>query len=166
LTLIRHAKSSWDDARLADYDRPLSKRGVRDLPVIGQALAARSPAPDLVVSSPACRACETAVAVAEAFGLDPAHIVTHDRVYDAELDDLLAVIRGLDSSRSNVFLVGHNPGLFDLTEALTGRRLPKLATCGVVMMKMPLRDWSEVRPGCAELVDHFAPKDLEEAVLA
>ena len=90
LTLVRHAKSSWDDTELADFDRPLNRRGERDAPEMARRLAATGDPPDRIVSSPALRALQTARVLAPALGIDPASLVTESRVYEASYSRLVA----------------------------------------------------------------------------
>ena len=119
LILLRHAKSSWDSPAARDFDRPLAPRGERDAPKMGKAFRATGLALDLVVSSPAARAKQTAALFLEAVRHDgkPEY---DERIYDATARDLLAVVTGLASRAENVLLVGHNPGFEDLLGLLCG----------------------------------------------
>lgn len=119
LLLLRHAKSSWDDAAAGDFDRPLASRGERDAPRMGKALRAAGVAPDLVVSSPAKRAQQTAALFLEAARFE-GKLETDERIYEASARDLLAVVNGLPSKVETALLVGHNPGFEDLLGLLCG----------------------------------------------
>ncbi len=159
LLLVRHAKSSWDDADLADHDRPLNKRGTRDAAAMAQRVAHRPDRPELIVTSPALRARRTAEAVAAALGLQPESLVVDPRVYDAAATALLEVIRSLDDHHARVMIVGHHPGITDIVNALTGASIEKMPTCGVATVRLNNRSWAESREGGAALLEHDAPKN-------
>jgi phosphohistidine phosphatase SixA len=95
LTLVRHAKSSWKDPELTDFDRPLSKRGKRDAPLMGERLAGRDSRPELILSSPAKRARKTAKLMARKLELAADRLILEAEIYEAEPEALLKVIRGL-----------------------------------------------------------------------
>src|SRR5262245_44557478 len=114
LFLIRHAKSSWAEPGLSDRERPLNDRGRRDAPKMGKRLAKRDAVPDLILSSPAVRALETAEIIAEKLDYRRKDIVVVDRLYGVAADDLLALIQKLDDKLQRVMLFGHNPGLTEL----------------------------------------------------
>lgn len=158
LILIRHAKSSWKDATLADRERPLNRRGERDAPEMGRRLAARGDTPDLIVSSPAARALATATKIAAAVGYPLTKIVEDERIYGAAPSDLLEVIRSLDDAAERVFLVGHNPGLTDLVNGLSEDRIDNVPTGGVVEFRVAARRWADFGPGSVERLRFDYPK--------
>jgi phosphohistidine phosphatase len=129
--LIRHAKSSWADPGLADFDRPLNKRGKRDAPEMGRRLAARRIIPQLIVSSPAKRAKMTAVDIADAVGYR-GEIRFDEKLYLGALTYHLQFIAGVLSQIDSLFLVGHNNTITELAEHLTGKTLTNVPTCGIV----------------------------------
>src|SRR5262245_28346150 len=128
LLLLRHAKSSWDDSSLRDFDRPLSARGERDAPRIGKALRKQGAIPDLIISSPAARAKATIKAATKAARLDVAPQFD-EAIYGASSAELMRAIRRLSDTAHCVMLVGHNPGFEDLLARLTGshERMPTAA---------------------------------------
>lgn len=142
LTIIRHAKSSWDDPNQRDFDRPLNSRGLQAAPLMGRELKARGFAPDLIVSSPAIRALSTAKIIAELLGYSEARIETDRAIYEATVPELLAVVRALPPAHNHVMLFGHNPGFQELAIHLTNKPLPKMPTCGVVDLDYP-GQWAE-----------------------
>jgi phosphohistidine phosphatase len=158
LVLIRHAKSSWKDASLADRDRPLNKRGKRDAPEMGRRLAARGGAPDLIVSSPATRALATARVIAEAVGYPVDGIREDERIYMASPAELLEAIRGLDDGHERVFLFGHNPGLTELVNELSEPALDNVPTCGVVELRLAADRWADLSPDKVQRADFDTPK--------
>jgi phosphohistidine phosphatase len=157
LFLVRHGKSSWDDPRLADFDRPLQGRGTRDARIMARVLAEHIPAGCILVSSPARRALDTAAILAD--GLDIAVDAIHrdERIYDADVDNLLTVIHSWNSAWERVVMVGHNPGFLALARTLSGNDLDTLPTCGQV--HLTLAQWRSAAPGAAQLVDHDRPKN-------
>ncbi len=158
LTLLRHAKSSWDHPELADIDRPLNKRGKRDAPIMGERLARAGISPELILTSPARRARKTASRVARALGYPADRIVVDPRIYAAAPAELMALIRGLDDRWSDVMLVGHNPTLTELANELTAADIDNVPTAGVVRIRFPVPSWSDIRPGAGELTLFDYPK--------
>ena len=144
LILVRHAKSSWKDSALDDRERPLNKRGERDAPVMGTRLARRKDRPDLIVSSPAVRALETARIIAKKLGYVRRSIVVEERLYGASVVELLDVIRNADESVATLMLFGHNPGLTELANHIGPRPIANLPTCGVLHLKFETDVWSVV----------------------
>lgn len=160
LILIRHAKSSWKDASLADRDRPLNRRGERDAPEMGRRLAARGGPPDLMVSSPTVRALTTARVIAEAIGCPLGRIVEDENLYGADRSELLAAIRSLDDRFDRIFLFGHNPGLTDLVNALSEEPVDNVPTCGVVEFRLDSDRWADVGPDTVQRIDFDYPKRI------
>ena len=142
--LVRHAKSSWRDPTLDDRERPLNKRGERDAPEMGARLARRKDRPDLIVSSPAVRALETARIVARKLDYPRKDITVKERLYGAGIVELLDVIRHADESVATLMLFGHNPGLTELANHLGPREIPNLPTCGVLHLRFETDTWSVV----------------------
>ena len=99
LVLIRHAKSSWKNPGLRDFDRPLNKRGKADAPEMGRRLALRSLMPDRLLSSPAKRAIRTAEIIAGAIGFPAGRISRMDRLYGAGVAELIGILQGLGRCR-------------------------------------------------------------------
>ena len=158
LTLIRHAKSSWSEAGLADFDRPLNERGQRDAPRMGKRLRKHGLSPDLMVSSPAKRALTTAQTIAQAIAYPNDTIYKLDAIYEASLATLLNVVRQLDDSHSDVVLFGHNPGITVLANFLAGAHIDNVPTCGVVTIELAVDSWSNVERDCGQLLNFDYPK--------
>ena len=144
LILVRHAKSRWKDATLDDRERPLNKRGEGDAPEMGARLARRKDRPDLIVSSPAVRALQTARIIAKKLGYPRKDIAVEERLYGAGIVELLDVIRNADESAATLMLFGHNPGLTELANHLGPREIPNLPTCGVLHLRFETDTWSVV----------------------
>ena len=139
LILVRHAKSSWEDPALSDHERPLNKRGKRNAPEMGERLARSGYDPDLIVSSSAVRALDTARSVAGKLGYPREHIAVKERLFHAGVSELLQVIRGVDDSVDSLMLFGHNPGLTDLANHLGPKEILNMPTCAVLHLQVPGR---------------------------
>jgi phosphohistidine phosphatase len=162
LYLLRHAKSSWDDADVDDFRRPLNDRGKQDAPRIGQRLRERGLRPALIRSSPADRAITTAKIVAHELGYPAKNIALDATLYLAEVKTLLAIVRGTPGACSSLMVVGHNPGLTHFANALTANPIDNLPTSGVVGISLNIAHWHDVRPTCGTLDFFEYPKALRE----
>ncbi len=165
LLILRHAKSDWDSSATTDYDRPLTRRGKHDAPKVGAWLYREGLVPDYVVSSPAERARQTAVKVCKGLEIGKGRIVWDPEVYEANLEDLLAVLARCPADASTVLLIGHNPGLEYLVRHLCGEDLESpadgklLPTAALVRLEMP-ESWDNLERGCAALVAITRPRGL------
>jgi phosphohistidine phosphatase len=159
LILLRHAKSSWDDAGLKDFDRPLNKRGLEAAPLVGNAMRKRKLQPDLIISSPAVRAKETTQLVRDAAGLTP-KVNYDERIYEASPQRLLEIVSGIDDSVGIAMMVGHNPGFEELLAVLTGetKRMP---TAALALIDLNIDKWGEVSSETGTLKELIKPKDLK-----
>lgn len=168
LTLLRHAKSDWSDETLADFDRPLKDRGRRDAPLMGHYFAQLDLLPELIVSSSARRARQTADLFAEAAGLRGV-VRWEDALYMATGQEILSVVAGLPDDVAHAMVVGHNPGLEEATSLLIGASAAgetlgvRLPTCAAAHLVLLVDSWSEVRPGCGQLQWLVTPKLLPKA---
>lgn len=160
LLLMRHAKSSWDDASLRDFDRPLAERGRRDAPRMAQALVALDSAPDFIVSSPAARAKETVEAVIGEAGLS-APLTFDEGIYDASSAALMRIVRRLPDEPRRVLLVGHNPGFEDLLTRLTGER-GRMPTAALAAIEFQVDRWEDIEDGQGKLVWLLTPRQLRK----
>lgn len=160
LLLLRHAKSSWKDLSLPDFERPLNGRGLKAAPLIGKFLRKQKLRLNLVLSSPAERARQTVRLALEAARI-AAEQRYDERIYEASAARLLEVISQIEDSAKVVLLVGHNPGLEELLELLTGevRRMP---TGALARIKLDLNKWSEARERTGHLEWLVKPKELAE----
>lgn len=158
LVLLRHGKSSWDDARLDDFERPLAPRGLRNVPEMGRRLARREVVPDLVVSSPAVRALATARGVAREVGYREDRIREAPELYLASPDEILAVIRSTPAGVGTLMVVGHNPGLTELANRLDDIRLDNMPTAAMLCVEFNATAWADIRPAEAELCWFDYPK--------
>ena len=159
--LIRHAKSSWDNPGLRDFDRPLNKRGFRDAPFMAKHLSEQSPAPDKLVSSPAKRAFTTATYFAEAHGLTAQDIHQEPGIYEAYAQELLFIIQRLQPEWDTVYLFGHNPGFTNLANQFAVDFIPNIPTCGIAHISGPIKDWKDFQKGKAKLRNFYYPKQFQ-----
>lgn len=159
LTLIRHAKSSWSDAALSDFERPLNTRGQRDAPIMAERFKALRRQPDRLISSPALRAISTAKLFARELGFDAQDIELRPRIYDASLATLIEVARQIAPDLRHALLFGHNPGFSDLARWLATCPFEEMPTCAIAHLELQIGAWSELGPGCGKLVNYLYPKD-------
>ncbi|MBL7985285.1 MAG: histidine phosphatase family protein [Flavobacteriales bacterium] len=157
LYITRHAKSSWDDPRIDDFDRVLNERGLRDSPFMAKTFGARADGVDLLVSSPAVRAKTTATFFHDMSGLELPPIQEIPAIYLASLHTLLSVVNRLPDSAARIMLFGHNPGLSELTAYLTNSAIGELPTCATVRIDLPVDHWSEVSGGLGDLIWYDYP---------
>lgn len=160
LFLLRHAKSSWDDARLDDHERPLNKRGRKTAPRMGRLLRDEGLSPDAVLSSGAVRAIATARAVCEALGYEGV-IDRREELYLAAPGAYLRALEQLPDETERPLVVGHNPGLEDLLEALCGRS-ERMPTAALAVVELPIERWRDLElDGRARCRRVWRPKELD-----
>lgn len=144
LCLIRHAKSSWDNASMQDHDRPLDARGESDAIKMGDILLEKNLHPDAILTSDALRALATAQLIAKQLSFPEDKITQDPAIYDAGVEDLLAILQKLPAKYAMVILVGHNPGLTWLANYLADDHLINLPTCGVYCVGFEAENWSDI----------------------
>ena len=143
LLLVRHAKSSWDNADGGDIRRPLSDRGKRDAPAMAKRLVKAGVTIDRFVSSPAKRALQTAQAFNEVFGGKDKNIRIAEELYHASSPAFKETVAGLDNGDRSVALFSHNPGITEFVNMLTSTRVDNMPTCSVFAVKSSAENWSE-----------------------
>ena len=168
LYLYRHAKSSWKDPTLADFERPLNGRGRRAAKSMAVYMAKHRLVPDIIVCSSARRTRETLGMVRDALGGDiPTRV--DDALYMASAADLLRQVHHLDDGLASAMIIGHNPGLQDLALRLTGGGKPeprnrmrsKFPTAALAVLICPGRHWRAMKPDGATLKTFVCPRDLD-----
>ena len=157
LFLVRHAKSSRDDPTLADKERPLNDRGLRDAPKMGEQLAKQGVKPDLIVSSPALRARATAEIIAKKLDYNRKDIVVDERLYAAAPDELLKVIQELGDKPKRVMLFGHNPELTELAHRLSSK-IVDMPTCAVAEFSFDTKSWTNIGKQAPTTVTLHCPR--------
>jgi len=158
LYILRHAKSSWDDASLADFDRPLNERGLETAPFMGSFMAENGYRPELIVSSPAKRAAETAQLVREGLAED-IPIEFNEQIYEASPARLLSVIAGLPDRLDSAMLVGHNPGIEGVIHGLTAEAV-EMPTAALAVIEFQIDSWLEAGDTKGKLAFSARPKEL------
>jgi len=171
LTLLRHAKSAWDDPVKRDFDRPLNGRGRRAANRMGRYMRDEGLAFDHVVASPALRVSQTIDGVEDGYGraLSPDY---DRRIYMASAATLLDLVQGLDDTWDRVLLVGHNPGLEDLVLMLVpqteiGLRDEveiKYPTATLAELRFEAKHWSDVDERTAKIVRFMRPRELDPSL--
>lgn len=160
LYLVRHAKSDWNHPGLDDFDRPLSKRGMRDAPKMGEYLVEQRISPQIIVSSPARRAHETAISLAAPMQIPPSDFVKDNRIYAAAASTLIAIIHEWDNTWEHVMMVGHNPGMADIAAVLTGENVGHIPTCTVMGLNLDVASWDDVAQSCGTQWLKIVPKAI------
>jgi len=155
LLVLRHAKSSWDDD-LPDIERPLKKRGVRAAKFMGNFISDAGLAPDAIVSSPAERALSTAQLLGSQLGID--QIFQNDSIYHGGCSALVEVVGALDNAWRTVLLVGHNPGMEELVDRLSGQRDTIMKTASLAVLRTDADAWAEAAH--FDLAALYHPREL------
>ncbi|MGI8469624.1 MAG: SixA phosphatase family protein [Pyrinomonadaceae bacterium] len=158
LLLLRHAKSSWEKSDLADFDRPLNSRGLAAAPLAGNIIYDRHLQLDLILSSPAKRAKQTAVLVKET-GQITVKIQYEEKIYEASPLSLLSILAEQSDKNESILLVGHNPGLEGLIKVLTGKTAT-VQTATLAKINLKIENWQGISPNCGEL--EFVARAEEE----
>ncbi|CUS43693.1 MAG: histidine phosphatase family protein [Pseudomonadota bacterium] len=172
LTLLRHAKSGWDDPVLRDFDRPLNGKGKRAAQLVGRNWRTMGLKFDQVVASPAVRVMETIEQVATGYGaaLAPAW---DRRIYLASATTLLDVIHELPEGADDALLIGHNPGLEDLVlllvpdsdeQPLRDDVETKFPTASTAQLRFAVESWRDIAAGGASLALFVRPRDLDPSL--
>ncbi len=163
--LVRHAKSSWKDPSLPDRDRPLKKRGARDLELLRPALTAQEHRPERVFSSDARRAADTATTLAGFYGLKKSRVTFSHELYAASPGEILDFIRNRDAKLRSIMVVGHNPGISEAADLL-GVEPPEawLPTSAVVCFGFAADRWARLRENTGDLEFYEYPKKYKEEI--
>lgn len=165
LWLLRHAKSSWDEAGLADHDRPLAPRGERDADRMGAFLARQRIRPALVLCSSGLRARQTLARVLPSLG-DRLDIRIEPDVYTFDPAPLLERLRAVPHGVPSVMLIGHNPALQELALTIAdrgdglGQMTTKFPTCALAEIELSVDSWLDVAPGTGSLLRVTVPRRL------
>ena len=158
LYVLRHAKSKWGPEYATDLERPLAKRGKRDAVTMGALLLERGLAPDLIISSPAQRARQTARRLAKAMEQRRGDIVYHDGLYFEGARGVLAAVQDAAGEEDRVMVVGHNPTLEELVAHLA-RSYARLPTATVAIIDLDITSWSELGESTGRLRAVLSPKE-------
>jgi len=161
LLLLRHAKSAARDSDIDDHERPLNKRGKREAPKMGRLVRDEHLMPDLIVSSSAKRCRKTADRVIESSGYRGETRFSSD-LYEANAERLRQFLNSINVGVERLLLVGHNPGLEELLENLTGNYTP-LSTGALAYLELPIEAWRDMTPETrGTLKSTWQPQELED----
>lgn len=161
LIIVRHAKSSWDDPELSDFNRPLNERGQLDAPRMAKRFKEKEITANAMISSPAVRALTTCRVFAGILGFAEERIQQSKELYHAGDEMILKVVRGLkDQPTENevVMIFGHNPGLTEFVNNLVNEDFDNIPTTGVVCCNLNVKRWKDVKWGCGVMEFFDWPK--------
>jgi phosphohistidine phosphatase len=159
LLLVRHAKSSWDNFSVHDFDRPLNDRGKRDAPLMAARIH-KNLQLDAIISSPAKRAVTTAGFFAEEFHIRKNKIFKIDDLYDASIHNFFEAVENIQGDFKNVALFSHNPGITAFVNRLTNTRIDDMPTCAIFALHVYLDKWINFRDAKKEFWFFDFPKNF------
>ncbi len=166
LYIIRHAKSSWEDPDLNDFDRPLNDRGKRDAPRMAKRLKEKRLTPDIVLTSPARRAKDTCHIICAILGFSQTKIREMPALYHASDEQILKLIRSvkerMGDEEENLLLVGHNPGLTEFVNQLANKSIDNIPTTGIACILLKQSKWKDVTWGSGQLISFDFPKNKKD----
>jgi len=160
LFIIRHAKSSWKDSSLDDFERPLNKRGRLNAPFMGSKLKEKNVVPDIIISSPAKRAKSTAEIIAKQVKYSKEILYKKD-IYEVGESAIKKILKKLDNKISTLFIFGHNPDLEILVENYVSFD-ENIPTCGIVEIEFDCKRWRDISSKNAKLISFDYPKRYKE----
>jgi len=152
--IVRHAKSSWTDFGLSDFERPLDTRGLRDAPLMAERLKGMGYSPQILCSSNAVRAIETAQYFSK---LNNITLDFFPNLYHGLPEDYIEVMSGLDESISSAAFFGHNPGITFVANLIKPGCTDNIPTCGIIVASFPVGKWSEANWKNMTLVELLYP---------
>ncbi|MBA0050516.1 histidine phosphatase family protein [Streptomyces sp. AJS327] len=161
LVFLRHAKADWP--QVPDHERPLAERGRKDAPVAGEWLAAQGIDPQLALCSTAARTRETWKLAAPKLPRRP-RTVYEERLYDAPAGQVIEVLNDLPDEVREVLVIGHNPGMQNVSEVLSGsadeeagaRMALGFPTSAVAVVSYT-GAWKSLGPGAGALTTFWTP---------
>lgn len=160
LIIVRHGKSSWAYPDLEDFYRPLKPRGINDAFAIGEELLEKDIFPDLILSSPAIRAMNTAIIIARKLDFPLQRIRANEGIYEASTYELLKLISNVEDNIETLMIFGHNPSFTSLINQLQEESLYNLPTCGVFAIELPISSWAEVTKAKGNKLFSLFPKEV------
>lgn len=162
LTVIRHAKSSRENPELDDLVRPLNERGRQSVKIIGNYLREHKIKPDLVITSPATRALQTAIGISDILNYPKEALYIKQEIYFGTSSAILSVLENINDNFNDVFLFGHEPVLSSLIEILTGKNLDKFPTCAVCRIYLDIKKWKDIKLKNGKCEFYVNPEILKE----
>lgn len=162
LLIMRHAKSSWENSDYSDFEQPLNEFGLKAAPFMGNIIYKNGLQPDLIISSPAKRAKQTAVLI-KAVAEIKANIEYREELYGARASAFLDVTSDIKETHESVLIIGHNPELERFIHLLTSEQ-QSMPTASFAIIKLNIEKWSEMTANCGQLELVVRPRDLMERV--
>ncbi len=161
LYLLRHAKSSWKNPELLDFERPLNRRGKKDAPAMGKFLKSQKIEIEMLVCSPAKRTRKTAKKVAKEIAYPKQQILYKKEIYEANVADLFGIVQETPNEISSLMLVGHNPSLNDFANLLLSENpIENIPTAGIVAISFAVNSWQEIEENTGKLLFFEYPQKL------
>ncbi len=159
LLLVRHAKSSWDNLTLTDFDRPLNGRGKEDAPQMAKRIRDKKIKIDLFVSSPAKRAKKTANIFMDIYDENTKNLLLIPSLYEASVLNFYNAIEIIDDKYNSIALFSHNPGITEFANSLTDYKIDNMPTCGVFAASIQIKKWNEFKNADREMLFFDFPKN-------
>jgi len=159
LYIIRHAKSSWSFNQLDDFNRPLGKRGRKDVLEMGKHVASKHTCPNQFITSSASRAFYTALHYADSWGFPEQEISIEPALYHADEDEIIELIKN-DAREDKLAIFGHNPGFTGLANLLTGKYIDNIPTCAVYVIEFDIREWDDIENVKGKQIAFYKPKNI------
>jgi phosphohistidine phosphatase len=158
LLLVRHAKSSWDNSQLPDFERPLNDRGKTDAPLMAKRIKDEKIKIDRFVSSPAKRAKKTASFFMDEYDVKEKNLVLLPSLYEASVNNFYDAVEGMNDKDDTVALFSHNPGITDFVNRLSDKQIDNMPTCGVFALSIKTKKWKDFRKAEKEFLFFDYPK--------
>jgi phosphohistidine phosphatase len=159
--LIRHAKSSWGDPGITDFERPLNERGKKDAPIMARRIKDRHINIDAFISSPAKRAKKTARIFAEVFKLEEDKIDYRSALYHADAETFYTIIESVENKWDTIALFSHNPGITYFVNELTQVKIDDMPTCAVFALQANCTKWKDFRKAEKTFLFFDYPKAMD-----
>lgn len=158
LTLIRHAKSSWDNANLSDFERTLNARGRRDAEYMSKLLPKLLPNPDMIYCSKAERAVETSRYFLETYNFPEEKVIYDYGIYENGIRYLIKLIQNVPETVNNLLIIGHNPDITAFSNAFTSTYFDNIPTCGIISIEFEIEKWSDLSNNIGKIKFYEYPK--------
>lgn len=160
LLVVRHAKSSWANSGLSDFDRPLNDRGKEDAPKMAKRLLDKKIKIDCFVSSPAKRAQKTAKLFMKELAAKKEQLILAPILYEASVTNFYKAVESFDDNWDSVALFSHNPGITDFVNGLTGHSIDNMSTCGIFAVSVDIKKWKYFKESDKNLLFVDFPKNV------
>lgn len=162
ILIMRHAKSSWNNGSLKDFDRPLNERGMKDAPRMGKYLKEQGIIPDQLIGSPALRAKQTLLKLSDELGFDHEKIIWDEDLYFRSSLSYIHALNRMKEQSSVVLIAGHYPMVSDVVSKLAGRELTEhFSTATIACLEAEIDQWENLDEGMCKLKWMKKPKQLK-----